>query len=215
MAQHLHPVKGGTRDHRPSRSWSRTYAIVAVIGGSALTLCSGCVSAHAPAPTRSNLSTGALEATSAGPATTGYSGPVFPLTITRTGGVADYHDTLTLTSDGSVHVAITAADTRDCTLNEAQHHVLSLLAISATRQPEAGELSAQGNPKHAGGQLQSVTDSGPENAPLTLTVTDHRGRVLDLDDTASGTTQDDLGQLVTDVTLSHPVATVCREVRPQ
>lgn len=59
--------------------------------------------------------------------TTNASQPVFPLTVTRTGGIAGFHDALTITSDGSVRVSNKRSH---CQLDAA---LLRTIAVAASR----------------------------------------------------------------------------------
>ena len=98
-----------------------------------------------PTPIDSRLPTKTFSGGAVGDATDPIIGPVFPLTLRRTGGVAGYDDTVILKADGTVLVTTRSIHGRECQLSGAQQkHLLSLLStlrlVDATETPTAGGL---------------------------------------------------------------------------
>ena len=134
-------------------------------------------------------------------------GPVFPLTLRRTGGVAGYDDTVILQADGVVLVSTRTIHGRTCRLSGAQQkHLLSLL--STLRLVDATPTTT------AGGTEGSLSGSAPggddlPNDAIVIDITDHKLRPLDLTDPSLGEVAGLVGSLVADVTLSTPAMTEC------
>lgn len=144
-----------------------------------------------------------------GDATDPITGPVFPLTLHRTGGIAGYDDTVVLQADGKVLVETRTVHGRECQLTGAQQkQLLSLLStlrlVDATGGPTADSpdatLGAPGDP--------GTSDESPNDA-IVINITDHKLRPLDLSDPSLGEVAGLVGALVADVTLSSPAATEC------
>ncbi len=134
-------------------------------------------------------------------------GPVFPLTLRRTGGIADFHDTVVLDDDGLVTVDTTSIVGRTCRLSAAQRGTL-LVGLSTLRLTGS----------HA---APSTTDDGPDPSPpadgdaptdpITVTVTDVNARPVDLTDPSLGQIAALVSALITDVTLTTPATTTCED----
>jgi hypothetical protein len=135
-------------------------------------------------------------------------GPVFPLTLHRTGGIAGYDDTVVLQADGKVLVDTRSVRGRVCQLSGTQQtHLLSLLStlrlVEATDAPTPGSDGATGD-----GTVPPEGDETPNDA-IVINITDHKLRPLDLSDPSLGEVAGLVGALVADVTLSSPAATEC------
>ena len=133
-------------------------------------------------------------------------GPVFPLTLRRTGGVAGYDDTVILQADGIVLVDTRTIHGRTCRLSGSQQkHLLSLL--STLRLVDASPTPASGG---TGGSTGSAPgDDDAPNDAIVIDITDHKLRPLDLADPSLGEVAGLVGALVADVTLSTPATTQC------
>ena len=161
-----------------------------------------------PTPIDSRLPTQTFAGGAIGDATDPIIGPVFPLTLRRTGGVAGYDDTVILQADGTVLVTTRSIHGRECQLSGAQQkHLLSLLStlrlVDATETPTAGGL---------GGTVDGSVPEGDDettNDAIVIDITDHKLRPLDLSDPSLGEVAGLVGSLVADVTLSTPAATEC------
>lgn len=161
-----------------------------------------------PTPIDSRLPTKTFSGGAVGDATDPIIGPVFPLTLRRTGGVAGYDDTVILKADGTVLVTTRSIHGRECQLSGAQQkHLLSLLStlrlVDATETPAAGGLGGT-----VGGSAPEGDDETTNDA-IVIDITDHKLRPLDLSDPSLGEVAGLVGSLVADVTLSTPAATEC------
>ncbi|WP_155892987.1 hypothetical protein [Intrasporangium chromatireducens] len=123
-------------------------------------------------------------------------GPTFPLTLRRTGGIAGFHDTVVLNANGTLSVDTDTIHGRTCTLDKATRNSL-LVALSTLRL--GGPQSDAPSPE------ASETSSNP----ITITVTDVHHRLVDLDDPSLGEIRNRVSALVADVTLSGPSSTRC------
>ncbi|MEW1951934.1 hypothetical protein [Terrabacter sp. NPDC080008] len=143
-------------------------------------------------------------------------GPQFPLTLRRTGGSAGFDDRIVLEANGRLRVETRAVHGRVCRLEPTlQTQLLSLLA-TLRLGTGAGAGSAGGAGVGSGGVAGSDVPSGgltpvddPESAPITISVTDDRARVVDLSDPSLGEIAGLVSTLVSDVTLSVPAVTRC------
>ncbi len=131
-------------------------------------------------------------------------GPVFPLTLRRTGGIADFHDTVVLDDDGLVTVDTTSIAGRTCRLTAPQRATL-LVGLSTLRL--GGSTPA---PRDASGPAPSVDGETPTD-PITVTVTDVNARPVDLTDPSLGQISALVSALITDVTLTTPATTSCTD----
>lgn len=129
-------------------------------------------------------------------------GPAFPLTLRRTGGIAGFDDQIVLEANGRVRVDTLSVHGRVCTLSAPlQRQLVSLLATlrlgSSTTGPPID------------GSTVLDPDAVPESDPITISVTDHQARAIDLSDPSLGEISGLVGVLVSDVTLSVPATTRC------
>lgn len=161
-----------------------------------------------PTPIDSRLPSRTFAGGAVGDATDPIIGPVFPLTLRRTGGVAGYDDTVILRADGTVLVNTRSIHGRECQLSGAQQkHLLSLL--STLRLVDATETPTVGGPD---GTVDGSAPEGDDDTPndaIVIDITDHKLRPLDLSDPSLGEVAGLVGSLVSDVTLSIPAATEC------
>jgi hypothetical protein len=123
-------------------------------------------------------------------------GPTFPLTLRRTGGIAGFHDTVVVNANGTLSVETDTIHGRTCTLDKATRNDL-LVALSTLRL---------GAPKPAATPPES---SDTSSNPIMLTVTDVHHHPVDLDDPSVGEIRNTVSALVGDVTLTVPSATRC------
>ena len=129
-------------------------------------------------------------------------GPEFPLTLRRTGGIAGFDDRIVLEASGKVLVETRSVHGRVCTLASAQQRrLVSVLATlrlgpASTLQPSDDFTAAD-------------PGAAPESDPITISVTDDKAREIDLGDPSLGEIASLVGSLVSDVTLSVPAATSC------
>ena len=128
------------------------------------------------------------------------SGPVFPLRLRRTGGIAGYDDRIVLEADGRVRVDTRSVHGRVCTLTVPQQRQLVTL-LATLRLGPAVELPGE--------ELAPSDAEPPENDPITISVTDDQALELDLSDPSLGEVAGLVGSLVSDVTLSVPATTTC------
>lgn len=180
-------------------------ALVVALGG-----CSAGAPANSgtPTPIDSRQPTRTFAGGAIGDATDPIIGPVFPLTLRRTGGVAGYDDTVILQADGIVLVSTRTIHGRKCQLSGAQQkHLLSVLStlrlVDATTATTAG-----GAPGSIDGSVPGGDDETPTDA-IVIDITDHKLRPLDLSDPSLGEVAGLVGALVADVTLSTPAAAEC------
>lgn len=133
-------------------------------------------------------------------------GPAFPLTLRRTGGMAGFDDRVVLDLDGRVHVETRSVHGRVCTLGAPQlHQLLALLATLRLGPHVSDDLPSGVAPP---GEAGAVTPD-PVSDPITVSVTDHEARRIDLSDPSLGEVSGLVGTLVSDVTLSVPATTRC------
>ena len=133
-------------------------------------------------------------------------GPTFPMTLRRTGGIADFDDRVVVQADGRVVVETRLVRGRTCTLSATQRQQLisALTALRAT-PVEATDLATDGAvPLPPADDAEST-----ESAPITLSVTDDLARSFDLADPSLGWVSDLVGAVVTDVTLTSPASARC------
>ena len=131
--------------------------------------------------------------------------PVFPLTISRTGGIAAFNDTITLRSDGQVKVETRSVHARTCTLERQQQRdlvaaigTLHLGGTGATAIPDPG---ADG----IGGLGATGTGgTGSADSQIVISVVDARHRSVDLSEPSLASVLTMVTSLVSDVTLSQP-----------
>jgi hypothetical protein len=135
-------------------------------------------------------------------------GPQFPLTLRRTGGIAGFDDTIVLEASGTVIVDTRSVHGRVCTLSRAQQ--LQLVSVLATLR--LGPVPTDDLP--SGDFTPADPGAAPESDPITISVTDHRARLIDLRDPSLGEIAGLVGQLVSDVTLSVPATTHCTSPKP-
>lgn len=138
-------------------------------------------------------------------------GPVFPLTLHRTGGIAEYDDRVLLYADGSVLVETTTIHARECQLSEQQRTELlpllgTLRLAGASQVPPPGQAGT-GEPPTTGAP---DTGDGESNDAIAITVTDDEQRIIDLSAPSLGTVASLVSSLVSDVTLTSPALTTCR-----
>ncbi|WP_347350665.1 hypothetical protein [Intrasporangium sp.] len=129
-------------------------------------------------------------------------GPVFPLTLRRTGGTAGFHDTVVLRGDGTLTVDTDTIHGRTCRLDRATRTAL-LVALSTLQL---------GSPHTTPAGLPERTPTSSD--PITLTVTDVHHRPVDIDDPSLGEIHSRIAALVSDVTLTVPALTRCTPGHP-
>jgi hypothetical protein len=132
-------------------------------------------------------------------------GPAFPLTLHRTGGIAGYDDHIVLEVTGRVSVETRSVHGRVCTLSAPlQRQLVTLLATLRLESPSATLPTDSFTP----------VDPDAESDPITIAVTDHQARGIDLSDPSLGEIAGLVGTLVSDVTLSVPATTRCTTPTP-
>lgn len=124
-------------------------------------------------------------------------GPTFPLTVRRTGGIADFHDTIVIRANGTLKVDTKDVHDRTCTLDKATRN--SLLVALSTLQ-----LGAPASPTTP---VPEPSDTSSD--PIMITVTDVHSRPVDIGDPSLGEIRSRLTALVGDVTLTVPAVTRC------
>ena len=133
-------------------------------------------------------------------------GPTFPMTLRRTGGIADFDDRVVVQVDGRVVVETRLLRGRTCTLSATQRQQL-IGALTALR---ATPVDATGSSTDGAVPIPPADDSGDaESAPITLAVTDDLARTFDLTDPSLGGVSDLVGAVVIDVTLTSPANAKC------
>ncbi len=145
------------------------------------------------------------------PTVTLSTGPVFPLTLRRTGGIADFHDTVVLTGDGVATVDTASIAGRTCRLSAAQRATLlvGLSTLRLTGSHPAPTTTADRSDPGPPADGEAPTD------PITVTVTDVHARPVDLTDPSLGQIAALVSALVTDVTLTAPATTTCTDAPGQ
>lgn len=139
---------------------------------------------------------------SVGDSTDPISGPTFPLTLRRTGGIAGFDDTVVLEASGKVLVNTRSIHGRVCMLSGSQRRqLLNLL----------GTLALSGPPTATADRAPSDTPGAGDGSsdPIVISLTDHNAHPVDLSDPSLGEVAGLVGSLVTDVTLSSPATTNC------
>jgi hypothetical protein len=137
-------------------------------------------------------------------------GPTFPMTLRRTGGIADFDDRVVIQVDGQVVVETRLLRGRTCTLSATQRQQLigALTALRAT-PVQATDLATDDAAPLAPAD-DSTEDSGDaDSEPIALAVTDDLARSFDLSDPSLGGVSDLVGAVVTDVTLTSPASATC------
>lgn len=133
--------------------------------------------------------------------------PVFPLVLRRTGGIAGFDDRIVLDSDGHLRVETRSVHGRVCTLaGPVQRQLVTLLATLRLGVPLSEVPSTEVTPVDP--------EVAPESDPISISVTDHRARAIDLSDPSLGEIAGLVGSLVSDVTLSAPASTRCTTPTP-
>lgn len=153
-------------------------------------------------------SVGSDDASSAPPS------PVFPLTVRRSGGIADFDDRVTLRADGRVLVQTRTMRGRVCTLDrDRQRQLVAALGTLRLGAPGSGgvpESSADGVGGSSAPGATDGTDSAAGGAnPIVISVVDARGRPADLKEASLASVLTMVASLVSDVTLSQPSSTRC------
>lgn len=162
------------------------------------------------------------------PAPIGSSGPIFPLTVRRTGGIADFRDTVVLRADGTVLVDTPSVRGRVCTLSSAQEgsllaalSTLSLGVPATTPAPNAADRngstgpvgssdgSVVGDGSGSGGAPADGADTDGESSRIRISVADVHDRPVHLDDPSLADVSSMVSLLVADVTLTTPATTRC------
>ncbi len=128
----------------------------------------------------------------------GSRGPVFPLTLSRTGGIADYADTVVLEATGKVLVETRHVHGRVCQLAKPEREQLFSLLSTLRRDagPEATEPGA-------------TVPATPESEVIRISLRDSRNELFDLTDPSLGSVSGLVGDLVSDVTLTSPSTVSC------
>jgi hypothetical protein len=128
------------------------------------------------------------------------SGPEFPLTLRRTGGIAGFDDRIVLEANGRIRVDTPSVRGRVCTLDAPQRRQLVTL-LATLRLGAATDLP--------GRDVAPLEPEVTESDPITISVTDEQARELDLSDPSLGEISGLVANLVSDVTLSVPATTAC------
>lgn len=190
----MHPVS----IHRKMVFMGRGAVLVAVLLAAVSLSGCGAPSLATAIPTPAGGFTTPSPATTAVGATfgdqTADAGPTFPLTVRRTGGIANFHDTVVLRANGTLTVDTDELAGRTCTLAKAD--IAPLVGALSTLQ--------LGGP---GPEAPQPADTNSN--PIMLTVTDAHDRPVDLDGPSLGEIRSSLSALVSDVTLIAPTSTKC------
>lgn len=128
------------------------------------------------------------------------SGPVFPLRLRRTGGIAGYDDRIVLEANGHLRVDTRSVHGRVCTLTVPQQRQLVTLLATLRLGPAIARPAEE---------LPPADPDQTENDPITISVTDDQALELDLSDPSLGEIAGLVSGLVSDVTLSVPATTRC------
>ncbi len=134
--------------------------------------------------------------------------PVFPLTISRTGGIAAFNDTITLRSDGQVNVETRSVHARTCTLERQRQRDL----VAALGTLHLGSTGATGIPDPVADGSDGIGVPGGTGAggaasdasQIIISVVDARDRSVDLSEPSLASVLTMVTSLVSDVTLSQP-----------
>lgn len=133
-------------------------------------------------------------------------GPVFPLTLRRTGGIAGYADSVTLEATGRVLVETRQVHDRVCVLAE-QERVRLFSLLSTLR--DTGPAGPAGSPTPVETLEPSDSTEPGESDVIRISLTDSRNQHFDLSDPSLGSVSDLVGALVSDVTLTNPSTVTC------
>jgi hypothetical protein len=195
----------------------RRTGLAAGVAAFALALCGCGASSPNGAATQVPVDAGGgFQGGAVGDATEPLLGPVFPLTLHRTGGIAGYDDRIVIRADGAVLVDTRSIRGRECRLTtDQQKQMLSLLGtlrlVTGSSSSSDGSASdATGNPTAA----DTGTSDDERNDAIVITITDDKERPVDLSDPSLGEVAGLVGALVADVTLSSPAATKCTTPTP-
>ena len=137
--------------------------------------------------------------------------PMFPLTISRTGGIAQFNDTIILRSDGQVDVETRSVHDRTCTLDrQRQRDLVAALGTlhlggaddtRVTRPVPDGSAGINGTGGTGG---PGGGSAGSDTSQIVISVIDARGRSVDLGEPSLASVLTMVTTLVSDVTLSQP-----------
>lgn len=140
--------------------------------------------------------------------------PVFPLTISRTGGIAEFNDSIILRADGRVNVETRSVHDRTCTLDRQRQRdliaalgTLHLGEAAATPVPDPaadGSGSTAGSNGTDGTGSTGGTPAGSDTSQILISVIDAHGRSVDLGEPSLASVLTMVTTLVSDVTLSQP-----------
>ena len=130
--------------------------------------------------------------------TSEHQAPVFPVTITRTGGVAGFHDVLVVAADGVVSVRGRAQLQRQCQLTADALEQLTT-AVSAVPWPRITP--------------SSTAAAFPDD--LVTLVRSPAGGPVRLDDPQVGAGGRQLGALLTDLAGDPGASTMCSHGQPR
>lgn len=123
-------------------------------------------------------------------------GPTFPLTLRRTGGIAGFDDTVVLEASGEVLVDTRTVHGRVCVLPKPRRE--QLYGVLETLR-HGGEVAPEGASTGAG-----------ESDVIRVTLTDAHHHPFDLTDPSLGSVSDQVGALISDVTLTSPATVTCK-----
>ncbi|MDN5767274.1 MAG: hypothetical protein L0H96_11625 [Humibacillus sp.] len=135
--------------------------------------------------------------------------PAFPLTISRTGGIAAFNDTITLRADGRLSVETRSLHARTCTLDRQRQldlvAALGTLHLGGTGATGVPDPAADGSEDISGtGGTGSPSGAGGDTSQIVIAVVDARGRSVDLGEPSLASVLTMVTSLVSDVTLSQP-----------
>jgi hypothetical protein len=120
--------------------------------------------------------------------------------------MAGFDDRVVLDLDGRVHVETHSVHGRVCTLGAPQLRQLVALLATLRLGPRLSDDLPSGDAPP--GETGAVSPD-PVSDPITISVTDHEARRIDLSDPSLGEISGLIGTLVSDVTLSVPATTRC------
>lgn len=134
--------------------------------------------------------------------------PVFPLIISRTGGIAEFDDSITLRSDGQVNVETRSVHNRTCTLERQRQRdlvaALGTLHLGGTGATGVPDPLADGSDGIGGTGGTGASGAGSDPSQIVISVVDARGRSVDLGEPSLASVLTMVTSLVSDVTLSQP-----------
>jgi hypothetical protein len=120
--------------------------------------------------------------------------------------MAGFDDRVVLDLDGRVRVETRTVHGRVCTLGSPQlRQLVALLATVRLGPQPSADLPSGDTPAGETG----VVSPEPVTDPITISVTDHAARRMDLSDPSLGEVSGLVDSLVGDVTLSVPATTRC------